>query len=87
MNDQSFTEIREILDRVKRIETRVTITGRHVGADVGGGRPQWVAPGKIKVPTRNCSIGELVRVIPRDWVKTVQVYLDEEYLFTLADCQ
>lgn len=80
-------EIREVLDRVKRIETRVTIMGRHVGADVGGGRPQWLGNGKIDVPTRNCSIGELVKAVPRDWVRSVKVYMNDEYLFTLTDCQ
>lgn len=75
----------EILDRVKRIETRVTIMGRHVGADVGGGRPLW-NNGRITVPTRNCSIGEMMKVVPPRWSSDIHVYHDDEYLFSINDC-
>lgn len=84
-----MTEVnREILERVRRIETRVTIMGRHVGADVGGGRPTW-SNGRIDVPTRNCSIGELMRVVPPRWGdRPVDVHMDDERLFTFSiGCQ
>lgn len=77
--------VNEILDRVKRIETRVTIMGRHVGADVGGGKPLWNGNGRVIVPTRNCSIGELMKAIPHTWRGNVAVQMDnDEYLFTVS---
>lgn len=76
--------IEEVLDRVRRIETRVTIVGRHVGADVGGGRPRWDGSGRISCPTGNVSLTELMRVVPRGWDKGAHVYVNDEYLFSLT---
>lgn len=78
-----YDPVNEILDRVKRIETRVTIMGRHVGADVGGGRPTW-HNGSIVIPTPNCSIGEMMKVIPPRWDKGVHVYHEQDYLFSFT---
>lgn len=80
--------LNEILDRVRRIETRVTITGRHVGADVGGGKPTWDknhdGSGRIDAPTSNVSINELMKVVPKGWDKGAHVYVNDEYLFSFT---
>lgn len=73
----------EILERIRRIETRTTVLGIHLGADIGGGRHEW-DNGGVYAPTRNCSIGELVKVIPQDWCKDVPVYVKDDYFFTIA---
>jgi hypothetical protein len=77
----SYDPVDEILSRVRRIETRTTIIGRHLGADVGGGKPEW-HNGKIIVPTPNCSLGELMKVIPSDWRGRFEVRVNDDYLFT-----
>jgi hypothetical protein len=76
-------DIREVRDRMRRVETRVTKIGRFLGVDVGGGRPIW-RDGTVVVPTPNCAIGEMLKVIP-DGAKggDVDVYVNDDYLFTL----
>lgn len=76
---------REILDRVRRTETRVTKIGRALGIDVGGGKPVWNdADGKVVIPSPNCSIGDVLQAIPegRRHVE-IDVYVAEDYLLTL----
>jgi hypothetical protein len=48
---------RETLDRVRRIETRLTKVAQHFDIDVGGGRPVW-DDGDVIIPSPNCSIRE-----------------------------
>lgn len=81
MHTDLLNEVREIRDRVRRIETRVTITGRHVGADVGGGRPEW-RDGRIYASTANTSLNELMKVVPEGWDKGFHVYINNDYLFS-----
>lgn len=82
---QSGTVDREVRDRVRRIETRLTKIGRHMGVDVGGGQPEWYDTlGRVVIPTPNCNVGDIVKVIPaerRD--KEIEVYVGSEYLLTL----
>ena len=50
MHDQG--DIREVRDRMRRVETRVTKIGRFLGVDVGGGQPIWRAHDKtVLIPT------------------------------------
>ena len=78
-------EVKEIVDRVRRIETRVTKMGHAMGVDVGGGRPIWNAAQKrVLLPSPNCSIGECLAVIPeklRD--EEVDFYIGTQYLCTV----
>jgi hypothetical protein len=76
-----YDPLTEVLDRVRRIETRTTIIGRHLGADVGGGKPEW-HNGTVHAPTANCSLAELMKVVPPDWRGTWSVYVNDEPLFT-----
>lgn len=78
-------DIREVRDRMRRVETRVTKIGRFLGVDVGGGKPVW-QPGdqSIMIPTPNCAVGEILHAIPDDCRKgNVDVYVNDDYLFTL----
>lgn len=85
MSDQL---VREILDRVRRIETRTTIIGNHFGVDTGGGKPIWDTnndgSGRIDAPTANCSLNELMRVVPRGWSHGAHVYVKGDYLFSFT---
>jgi hypothetical protein len=76
---------REIVDRVRRIETRITKIGEHLDVDVGGGKPVWDSPsGRVVIPTPNCSIGAVLKVIPEDRrTKEVDVFVKGDYLLTL----
>lgn len=76
----------ETLDRVRRIETRVTKIGNHLGVDVGGGKPEWDRVNeRVVLPSPNCSISECVKVIPPQFNgRLVNVFVDDEYLTTLC---
>jgi hypothetical protein len=82
MHNGKGTDQREIVERVRRIETRVTKIGQAMGVDVGGGKPVWF-DGKIGAPSPNCSIGDLLRTIPAGHDKDVDVYVHDDYLFTM----
>jgi hypothetical protein len=75
--------IAEVLDRSRRIETRITKIGRAMDVDVGGGRPVWV-DGRVTVPTPNCSIGECLKAVPGDWDQSeeIEVFTGDDYLFS-----
>jgi hypothetical protein len=76
---------KEILDRVRRTETRVTKIGRALGIDVGGGKPEWDdSEGRVTIPTPNCSIRDILAVIPEGRrAFEIDVYAGDDYLLTL----
>lgn len=78
-------DIREIRDRMRRVETRVTKIGQSLGVDVGGGKPTWDPNDKVvTIPTPNCAIGSILAAIPEHERKgEVDVYIADEYLTTL----
>jgi hypothetical protein len=76
---------REILDRTRRIETRITKIGRAMGIDVGGGKPIWIADSaRIIIPSPNCSVGAIIDAIPVGRrSEEVDVFINDEYMLTL----
>lgn len=76
---------REVLDRVRRIETRLTKIGDHMGVDTGGGKPFWNAAQKrVIIPTPNCSMGDILRAVPDELKgEEIDVFVHGEYLLTL----
>jgi hypothetical protein len=80
----SHEATQEVLDRVRRIETRVTKLGDHFGIELGGSRPSW-SDGSIYLPTPNCSIGSIVNLIPQGWPRQdgIDVFVGRDYLMTL----
>jgi len=74
----------EMLDRSRRIETRVTKIGNFIGADVGGGKPVWDRD-RVQIPSRNCSIGDVIAVVPADQRhRSVPVYIGDDYVGELG---
>lgn len=76
----------EMLDRVRRIETRVTKIGNAMGVDVGGGKPAWdVGRCRVTLPSPNCSIREIVEVIPERFAgHPVSVYVGDDHFTTVV---
>lgn len=76
----------EILDRVRRTETRVTKIGNHLGIDVGGGKPAWDSGQcRVVLPTSNCSLRECVEVIPEKFSgRPIDVYVGNEHFTTIV---
>lgn len=72
----------EILDRTRRIETRLTKIGNAMGVDVGGGKPFWCNKRRcVVLPSPGCAITEVVRVVPEDLKHLgVDVYVGDDCL-------
>lgn len=57
----------EMLDRTRRIETRLTRYLEQNGFETGVQRPSWNPRGIIEIPTRACSVHDMMAVIPKEW--------------------
>ncbi len=77
---------REILDRTRRIETRITKIGNAMGVDVGGGKPSWnAARRRVDLPSPNCSLSECIAVIPAEMRGAgIRLYVGNQYLTTMT---
>jgi hypothetical protein len=79
---------RELLDRTRRIETRLTKFMEANGFDTQVQRPQW-ANGIIHAPTSSVAIKDCLAVIPTDWDRkdTITVLAKDDVLayITLPD--
>lgn len=57
---------REAIDRLRRMETRMTGFMQWMGYDTGSDRPVW-ANGIVNVPTPGASLRDIMAVIPPEW--------------------
>lgn len=64
----------ETLDRVRRIETRLTKYLEHIGFTTGAQRPAW-HDGTIVLPSMDCSLKDTLAAIPHDWDPLRAVYV------------
>ncbi len=86
MNDQprrSRPEV-ETLQRVKRIETRLTQTMIAMGIKTEGQRPIFAA-GKLTVPSMHCSLKEILDTIPGEWQGPVAVFIGDDRVAVIGE--
>lgn len=74
-------EVREIVDRTRRIETRLTRFLESQGFDTQVQKPVW-RNGQIDIPTAACSIHDCLEVVPKDWKsdQEIEVYHKGEFV-------
>lgn len=79
------TQLDEIVDRVRRTETRLTKYMEAQGFDTQVARALWVPdPGYVLVPSPAVAIREVISAIPADYAGlTVGVKVGSELLFTV----
>ena len=79
------TETAEIVDRVRRIETRLTKFMEAQGFDTQVARALWVPdPGYVLVPSPAVAIRDVISAIPADYAGLmVGVKVGSELLFTV----
>lgn len=65
----------ETLDRVRRIETRLTQTMVALGVPTQAAKAQF-EDGRVTLPSRHSSLMEAVDCIPRSWIGPVDVFVD-----------
>lgn len=63
---------REVLDRVRRIETRLTKYLEAQGFDTGAVKPVW-RDGVVYLPSGACSIHDILRATPPNWPKDAPI--------------
>lgn len=82
MDSESLKLLKEIADRARRTETRITKVANHLGVDAGGDKPELsVDRQKILVPSRKTSVDDILMVAPAG--ATVDVYCGGDYLMTM----
>lgn len=78
-------QTKEIMDRMRRMETRMTRWLESQGFDTQTKRPVWDRRGVIHVPSMACSMRDLLDVIPPTWPvdDTIDVHHHGEYIMNL----
>lgn len=72
----------EVLDRVRRIETRVTKMAIAMGLPNQAQRPVFSA-GRIHITSPHTSLHELRTAIPEGWTGLVEIYIGNDHVSTL----
>ena len=76
-------EAREMLDRVRRIETRLTRYMNEQGFDIVGQQPMFHRDsGTLTVPSRRVTIEDCLRAIG-SYDEPVDVYVGKDFVVTL----
>ena len=69
----------EMLQRVRRIETRVTTMMIAMGVDSSATKPVF-DNGRLTLPSKHCSVKEILEAIPADWGGPVGLLIGDERL-------
>jgi hypothetical protein len=72
----------EVLQRCRRIETRLTRFLETEGIQTGIQRPWW-ADGKVMIPSPMTTIDAILDCIPEGWSNRVEILLKEDDGFTI----
>lgn len=77
--------LREVRDRTRRIETRLTKWLEAEGFETKVQRPVWRGDGRLDVPTRSCSLADCLSVVPPDWPgdEEIGVFCNGEFIVSL----
>lgn len=67
-------KVTEIVDRCRRMETRLTKFLEAQGFDTGTRRPYW-KDGTVVIPSADTSMRQILETIPRDWLRDEEVYV------------
>lgn len=59
-------QLKEIADRCRRMETRLTKFLESQGFETKVKKPEWQA-GSVEVPSTACAIKDIVAAVPADW--------------------
>lgn len=68
-------QLKEITDRCRRMETRLTKFLEAQGFDTQVRRPVFLTSGEIQIPSISCSITECLSVVPPDWDAEKEIFV------------
>ena len=75
----TLTADKEVRDRVRRIETRLTKLMGHLGFDPKGSMPVW-NNGSVEIPSLAVALKDVLSVVPDDWWAGFWVMHKGEYV-------
>lgn len=67
-------KLNEVVDRCRRMETRLTKYLEASGFDTGTKKPLW-KDGTIVAPSIDCSMRDLLRCVPNSWPVDEEIYV------------
>ncbi len=76
-------DIKEMKDRMRRMETRLTNFLEVQGYDTEAKQPKFVAPAHVHIPSVDVSLKKIIRVIPIDIDRSVTVVHEGKNIATL----
>ena len=74
---------KEVLDRLRRIETRLTTFMISQGYDPGGNHPRWDGAA-LHIPSTKVALQDMLDAIP-DGVASAPLWIEGDYLATLTN--
>ena len=81
----SEEQLKEVYDRVRRVETRLTSFFHFMGFDTTAGKPVWIEKtGTIIVPTDASSLKEILAAIPTHWDRDAEVWCKGKFVCIVA---
>lgn len=74
--------LQQILERLVRVETRLTRYLQQRGFDTGADKPRYsAADGTIKLPSPHCRLEEVLNCIPAaEYGKEIPTYVGDDFL-------
>lgn len=76
--------LREVFDRCRRIETRVTMVANHVGVDAGSEKPVLDKEcSSLHVPNRRVALEDIIEALQGRVSRPIDVICDGKYLLTV----
>jgi hypothetical protein len=72
----------EVLQRARRIETRLTRLLETEGIQTGIQRPWWMDD-RVMIPSPMTTLDAVLKCIPKNWPNTVQIILKEDQQHTV----
>jgi hypothetical protein len=75
---------KEMIERMRRIETRVTVMSTALGVPQNGHKPTFdTATGVVSLPSPHASLRSIINVIPKGWSGRVRMMVGDDVQGTL----
>lgn len=78
-----MSDLKEIADRCRRMETRLTKFLEVQGFDTKVKKPEWL-DGTIEIPSMSCSVKDILSVIPEGWDHDREIFVTHKGMDVLS---
>ena len=77
-------QAKEVVDRLRRLETRVTKFMEAQGFETQARRPRWSEDGIVAIPNPSCAIKDFMATIPESWdpEEGIEIYFRDQWMGT-----